>query len=259
MGKTWIRFTNIPVSQIYRIAVDDRDPYWVYFGLQDNHSFMGPSATRHWMGIVGADWVEIGYSDGTGKAVDKTDQRKIYSSSSGGNLSLVDPMTGDTMSINPRPPAGEPGYRFDWDAPVMASKHTSGTVYLGGNRLFTSKDFGSTWTRSKDLTRQINRDTLVMMGVRNSDIRISRNDGDNISEISNFAESPIDPRILWVGTDDGRVQVTRDGGQGWSNVTAVATGMAKATKPRATSYLKTKATTATTARTTNKITDNAEA
>ena len=229
MGKTWIRFTNIPVAQIYRVAVDNRDPYWVYFGLQDNHSFMGPSATRHWMGIVGSDWVEIGYSDGTGKAVDKVDQRKIYSSSSGGNLSLVDWATGDAINITPRAPAGEPPYRFDWDAPLMASQHTSGTVYLGGNRLFISRDFGSTWTRTKDLTRQINRDTLVMMGVRNSDIRISRNDGDNISEISNFAESPIDARILWVGTDDGNVQVTTDGGTTWNEVSGNISGVASGT------------------------------
>jgi photosystem II stability/assembly factor-like uncharacterized protein len=229
MGKSYIRSTNLPVAQVYRVAVDDRDPYWVYIGLQDNHSFMGPSATRHLMGIVGSDWAEIGYSDGTGKAVDKVDQRKVYSSSSGGSLSLVDFLTGDALSITPRPPTGEPGYRFDWDAPVMASKHVSGTVYLGGNRLFTSKDFGSNWTRSKDLTRQINRDTLMMMGVKNSDIRIARNDGDAISEISNFAESPIDPKILWVGTDDGNVQVTIDGGTTWNEVSGAITGVASGT------------------------------
>lgn len=229
MGKTYVRVNNVPVSQIYRIAVDNRDPYWVYVGLQDNHSFMGPSATRHWLGILNQDWVEIGFSDGTGKAVDKADSRKVYSSSSGGNLSLVDPMTGDTMSINPRPPAGEPGYRFDWDAPVMASRHTAGTVYLGGNRLFTSRDYGSTWTRSKDLTRSINRDTIEMMGVLNRDIRISRNDGDNISEISNFAESPIDPRILWVGTDDGNVQLTTDGGATWTELSGAIAGVKNGT------------------------------
>jgi photosystem II stability/assembly factor-like uncharacterized protein len=225
LGKTYIRINNIPVSQIYRIAVDNRDPYWVYIGLQDTHSFMGPSATRHWLGILNQDWVEIGFSDGTGKAVDKADGRKVYSSSSGGNLSLVDPMTGDSISINPRPPAGEPGYRFDWDAPVMASRHTAGTVYLGGNRLFTSRDYGSTWSRSQDLTRSINRDTIEMMGVLNRDIRISRNDGDNISEISNFAESPLDPKILWVGTDDGNVQLTRDGGTTWTELSKSITGV----------------------------------
>jgi photosystem II stability/assembly factor-like uncharacterized protein len=229
MGKTYIRENNIPVAQVYRIAVDNRDPYWVYAGLQDNHSWMGPSATRHWLGVLNQDWVEIGFSDGTGKAVDKTDWRKIYSSSSNGNLSLVDPMTGDLLDIRPRPPAGEPPYRFDWDAPVMASRHTSGTVYLGGNRLFTSRDFGSSWTRSKDLTRSIDRDTIEMMGVLNRDIKLSRNDGDGISEISNFAESPVDPKILWVGTDDGNVQLTTDGGETWTELSGAITGVANGT------------------------------
>lgn len=229
MGKTYIRVNNIPVGQVYRIAVDDRDPYWIYAGFQDNHSFMGPSATRHWLGILNQDWLEIGFSDGTGKAVDKADWRKVYSSSSGGNLSLVDPVTGDVMGITPRPPAGEPPYRFDWDAPVMASRHTAGTVYLGGNRLFTSRDYGSTWKRSPDLTRSINRDTLTMMGVVNRDIRLSRNDGDAISEISNFAESPIDPKIVWVGTDDGNVQLTTDGGVTWKELSGNIRGVPSGT------------------------------
>lgn len=229
MGKTYMRHTNIPVAQTYRVAVDNRDPYWVYTGLQDNHSWMGPSATRHWLGILNQDWLEIGYSDGTGKAVDIANNRKVYSSSSGGNLSLVDPITGDIQAITPRAPAGEPGYRFDWDAPVMASKHTSGTVYLGGNRLFTSRDSGSTWSRSIDLTRSINRDELPMMGVLNKDIKLSRNDGDAISEISNFAESPIDPKVLWVGTDDGNVQVTSDGGVTWSELSKNIAGVKNGT------------------------------
>ena len=229
MGKTYIRVNNIPVAQIYRIAVDDRDPYWIYAGLQDNHSWMGPSATRHWLGILNQDWIEIGFSDGTGKAVDKADWRKVYSSSTNGNLSLVDPVTGDAMPITPRPPAGEPPYRFDWDAPVMASRHTAGTVYIGGNRLFISKDYGSTWTRTKDLSRSINRDAIEMMGVPNRDIKLSRNDGDNISEISNFAESPLDPRVLWVGTDDGNVQLTTDGGANWTELSGSISGVKNGT------------------------------
>lgn len=229
MGKTYQRVNNIPISQVYRVAVDNRDPYWVYAGLQDNHSWMGPSQTRHWLGILNQDWLEIGFSDGTGKAVDKADWRKVYSSSSNGNLSLVDPVTGDTIGINPRPPAGEAAYRYDWDAPVMASRHTAGTVYLGGNRLFISRDYGSTWTRTKDLTRAINRDTLEMMAVPNRDIRISRNDGDDISEISNIAESPIDPKILWVGTDDGNVQLSIDGGANWTELSGAITGVKNGT------------------------------
>ena len=229
MGKTYQRINNIPISQVYRVAADNRDPYWVYAGLQDNHSWMGPSQTRHWLGILNQDWLEIGFSDGTGKAVDKADWRKVYSSSSNGNLSLVDPVTGDTIGINPRPPAGEAPYRYDWDAPVMASRHTAGTVYLGGNRLFISRDYGSTWTRTKDLTRSINRDTLELMGVPNRDVRISRNDGDDISEISNIAESPIDPKVLWVGTDDGNVQLSVDGGTNWTELSGAITGVKNGT------------------------------
>src|SRR4051812_40786575 len=225
MGKTYMRVNNIPVAQVYRIAADDRDPYWIYAGLQDNHSWMGPSATRHWLGILNQDWQEIGFSDGTGKAVDKADWRKVYSSSSNGNLSLVDPLTGDAMPINPRPPAGEPAYRYDWDAPVLASRLVAGTVYLGANRLFISKDYGSSWTRTKDLTRSIDRNELDMMGVKNRDIKLSRNDGDNISEISNVAESSLDAKILWVGTDDGNVQLTQDGGTTWTELSKSITGV----------------------------------
>jgi hypothetical protein len=229
MGRTYMRMTNIPVAQAYRVAADNRDPYWIYVGLQDNHSWMAPSATRHWLGILNEDWAEIGFSDGTGKAVDKADWHKVYSSSSGGNLSLVDPATGDSMGINPRPPAGEPAYRYDWDAPVIASRHTAGTVYLGANRLFMSKDYGSSWTRTKDLTRQINRDAVDMMGVADRDIKLSRNDGDNISEITNIAESPLDPKILWVGTDDGNVQLSTDGGANWTESSAYIKGVKNGT------------------------------
>jgi photosystem II stability/assembly factor-like uncharacterized protein len=229
MGKTYVRVNNIPVAQVYRVAADNRDPFWVYIGLQDNHSFMGPSATRHWLGILNQDWIEIGFSDGTGKAVDSSDWRKVYSSSSNGNLSLVDPLTGDAMGITPRPPSGEPAYRFDWDAPVMASRHTPGTVYLGGNRLFISKDYGSTWTQTKDLTRAIARDDLEMMGVKNRDIKLSRNDGDGISEISNVAESPLDPKILWVGTDDGNLQLTTDAGATWTELSGAIAGVRNGT------------------------------
>ena len=131
-------------------------------------SLVGRARARRATGSASSnqDWVEIGFSDGTGKAVDIANWRKVYSSSSGGNLSLVDPVTGDVQALNPRPPAGEPPYRYAWDAPVMASQHTSAArCTSAANRLFISHDFGSTWTRTKDLTRSINRDTLTMMGV----------------------------------------------------------------------------------------------
>jgi hypothetical protein len=215
---------NIPIGQFYKIAVDDRDPYWIYGGLQDTHSWMGPSATRHWLGILNQDWVQIGFSDGTGQAVDKAGYRFVYTTSDGGNIQRFDPLTGDRLDIKPQPPKGEPPYRWDWDAPVIASRHTAGTVYIGANRLFISKDMGTTWTRTNDLTRAINRDTLSLMGVLDRDIKIARNDGESgFSEITAIAESPIDPKVLWVGTDDGNVQVSQDGGATWHETSAAIT------------------------------------
>lgn len=218
LGYTYARINNFAIGQFYRVAVDNRDPYWIYGGMQDAHSWMGPSATNHWMGILNSDWAQIGFSDGTGHAVDLKGERYVYSTSSGGNLSRVDVVTGDRYDIQPQAPSGE-SYRFDWTAPIVASQHKAGTVYLGANKLLISRDFGSTWTATADLTKQVNRDTLRMAGVLNTDIRLSRNDGEgNFSEITTMAESPVDARVLWVGVDDGNVQVSRDGGKTWTEV-----------------------------------------
>ena len=226
LGNTYVRLNNIPIGQFYHIAVDDRDPYWIYGGLQDNHSWMGPSATRHWLGILNRDWVQIGLSDGTGQAVDEGGYPTIYTSSTDGNVQRFDPITGDRYDIKPIPPKGDSAYRWDWDSPLIASQHTPGTVYMGGNRLFISHDRGVTWTRTKDLTRQVNRDTIPLMGKRGKDIRISRNDGESsFSELTTIAESPLDAKVLWVGTDDGNVQVSTDGGKSWNEVSAaIASG-----------------------------------
>ena len=231
LGLTYTRLNNIPIGQFYKIAVDDRDPYWIYGGLQDNHSWMGPSATRHWLGILNQDWKQIGFSDGTGQAVDKAGYRVIYTTSDGGNVQRFDPETGDRLDIKPQPPKGDSAYRWDWDAPLVASRHTAGTVYLGGNRLFISKDMGGTWTATTDLTRAVNRDTLTLMGVLDKDIKLSRNDGESsFSEITAIAESPIDPKVLWVGTDDGNVQVSTDGG---ANVARGERGASRRRRQRA--------------------------
>jgi hypothetical protein len=230
LGLTYVRLNNIPNGQFYRIAADDRDPYWVYGGLQDNHSWMGPSATRHWLGILNQDWKQTGFSDGTGQAIDKVNPRILYTSSSGGNPQRFDPETGDRLNIKPVPTKGDSAYRFDWDAPLSASSHTAGTVYLGGNRLFISRDYGSTWTATKDLTRSVNRDTLMLMGAKDKDIKLSRNDGETtFSELTTFSESPLDAKVLWAGTDDGNVQVSIDGGATWRETSAAIPGVASGT------------------------------
>jgi len=228
MGENWRRVNNFAIGQFYAIAADDRDPYWVYGGMQDNHSFMGPSATRHWLGIVNTDWRQIGFSDGAYQQPDPFNPRWVYSSSTGMNLQRVDVNTGDRLSIRPGLSEDDTtsAVRFDWVSPMVASRHTRGTLYVGGNRLFISRDHGESWTYTDDLTKQVNRDTLPIMGVPGPEIRISRNDGEsNFSEITSISESPIDPRILWVGTDDGNVQVTRDGGATWTEVSGKISGV----------------------------------
>ena len=225
-GESYIRIDNLPIAQIYAMGVDARDPYNVYIGLQDNHSWMGPAATRHWAGVLDRDWQQIGFGDGMYHQTDPSDPRIVYSNSQNGGYVRVDTETGDRLAIAPRPPAGEPDYRWDWVSPSLVSTHDPDVVYVGGNRLFISRDRGETWERTEDLTRAVNRDTLTLMGVRGSDIALSRHDGTaSFGEITTIAESPVDARILWVGTDDGNLQVSRDGGESWTNVAGNVDGV----------------------------------
>ena len=226
-GENWRRVNNFAIGQFYAIGADNRDPYWIYGGLQDNHSFGGPSATRHWLGIVNTDWRQVGFSDGAVQQPDPFVPRWLYTSSTGMNLQRFDLETGDRMNIRPALAPGDTGaVRFDWVSPMVASRHTKGTLYVGGNRLFISKDHGESWTYTKDLTRQVNRDTLRIMGVVGTEIRISRNDGEsNYSELTTITESPVNAQVLWVGADDGAVQVTRDGGATWTDVSKNIAGV----------------------------------
>ncbi|HSG48780.1 MAG TPA: hypothetical protein VLA43_13250, partial [Longimicrobiales bacterium] len=129
-------------------------------------------------------------------------------------------------------PEGEEDYRFDWTSPMATSKHDPNTVYLAGNRLFISRDRGSSWSRTQDLSKRVDRDTVSLMGVPGSDIAISRNDGtSSYGEAVTLSESPLDPDVLWVGLDDGNLQVTRDGGTTWTEVSANVPGLPAGTYP----------------------------
>jgi photosystem II stability/assembly factor-like uncharacterized protein len=225
-GETFTKIDNLNIAQFYTVSVDMRDPYQVYGGLQDNHSWMGPSATRHWQGILRDDWKQIGFSDGVYNVPDPTDPRVVYSGSTGGNLSRVDPGTGDILNIEPYPPAGEDDYRFDWITPFAISRHDPRVLYFGGNRLFISRDRGLGWERTEDLSRRIDRDTLPIMGVSGDEIRLSRNDGaSSFGEMTALAESPLSPQVLWAGMDDGNLQVSRDGGRSWTEVSRNLVGV----------------------------------
>jgi len=218
-GATYIRINNLPIGQFYAIGVDMRDPYYIYGGMQDNHSWMGPSRTRSWIGIINDEWRQIGFGDGMYHQPDPTNYRYVYGNAQNGNLTLLDPETGDRVDIEPHPREGEPRYRFDWVTPSLLSEHDPRVVYFGGNRLFISRDRGVSWDRTVDLTRQIDRDTLRLMGVLGAEPMLSKNDGTaSFGEIVSIAESPLDPKILWVGTDDGNLQVSRDGGYTWTEV-----------------------------------------
>lgn len=219
MGETYRFIDNIPIGQFYAIGLDMRDPYYIYGGMQDNHSWMGPSATRRWKGIINDDWSQIGFGDGMYHRPDPTNYRYVYSTPQNGGMTRLDPETGDLLDIRPRPLNEDEEYRFDWVTPIELSPHDPTTVYLGGNRLFISHNQGVSWKRTKDLSRGISRDSLSLMGVPGTEKMLSKHDGtSSYAEIVTISESPVDPDVIWVGTDDGNIQVSRDGGDSWTEV-----------------------------------------
>jgi photosystem II stability/assembly factor-like uncharacterized protein len=225
---TWDKVNNIPLGQFYGIGVDMATPYNVYGGLQDTHSFGGPSATRHYLGILNEDWVQINTGDGMYAQPDPNDADTIYTESQDGNLSRFHRPTGDRKPIRPVPPPGEAPYRFNWTSPIVISPHNSKTLYFGGNRVFRSTDRGDTWTAGPDLTRAEDRGTLSIMGQKPGREVLSSNDGVGAwGTITTLAESPVQEGLLWAGTDDGQVQVSRDAGKTWRNVTERIGGPAR--------------------------------
>ncbi len=221
-SKTWDKVANIPIAQFYALDVDMAQPYNIYGGAQDTHSWGGPSATRNHIGILNGDWFQINFGDGMYQQVDPTDPYIIYTESQGGNIVRFDRRTGDRQTIRPYPPEGlevEERYRFHWTAPILISPHDSKTIYLGGNRLFISNDQGQSWRPTSDLTRAEKRDELPIMGIVPDDETLSLNDGtSHWGTLTTVAESPGTPGLLWIGTDDGVVQLSRDGGTTWTSL-----------------------------------------
>lgn len=254
-GMAWRSMRTWAVGQPYHVSVDMRRPYYVCTGLQDNGSWCGPSSSRS-NNILAQDWYRVGGGDGFYSQIDPTDYTILYSESQNGNIRRVNLRTGASESIRPRaagrggrgggggqeadtasgppsnivpePPRGTE-FRWNWNSPILLSPHDASTVYIGGNRLFISRDRGETWAMTGDLTRQIDRDQRAIMGMPGSlpscgRNRVgpcipSRNDGiSSYGTIVTIAESPAVRGVLWVGTDDGNVQLSRDGGQSWTEV-----------------------------------------
>jgi photosystem II stability/assembly factor-like uncharacterized protein len=230
-GITWRKINNFAISQFYGIGLSMHHPYRVYGGLQDNHSFVGPNETRRWTGIVNDDWQQVGFGDGMYWQPNPFDPSEAYGTSNDGSYFLLDTETGGMLDIEPEE-GPDDDFRFDWTSPIAASVHDPNTVYALGNHLFISTNRGSSWTKSPDLTKQIDRDTMVIAGKRGADIDISRNDGTgSFGEGVTLSESPLDPLVLWLGFDDGNVQLTRDGGRTFTEVSGNVLGLPVNTYP----------------------------
>jgi photosystem II stability/assembly factor-like uncharacterized protein len=221
-GETWDFALNLPVSTFYAIGHDMREPYyWVYGGLQDNGTWGAPNETRDNDGVNNDDWVRVAGGDGFYAAIDPTDPNVVYAESQNGNLRRIDLATGESKAIRPDAPPGGPNLRYNWSAPVVISPHDHRTLYFGSSIVFRSRDRGDTWEPiSGDLTRALDRDTLIIMG-RKGPGGLGRHDGTApFGNIATLAESPLRAGLLYAGTDDGVVAVTRDGGANWSRQTS---------------------------------------
>ncbi len=210
----WRFLSNLPVAQFYHVSADMADPYNVYGGLQDNGTWMGPSRATD--GIANRHWRNIDFGDGFWAFSDPADADFAYAEYQGGKIARFRKSTGEARDIKPLPRSGEPEFRFNWNAPIHMSANHPGTIYLGGQFLFRSRDHGESWDRiSPDLTTN---DPTRQHQELSGGLTIDNSDAEKFETIYTIAESPKNGEVIWVGTDDGNVQITRDGGKHWTNV-----------------------------------------
>ena len=210
-GNSWLFLNNLPVSQFYHASFDMETPYNVYGGLQDNGSWYGPSQNPG--GITNADWKNCGFGDGFWVFVDPGDSDIIYSEYQGGNISRLHRSAGERKDIKPYPKEGEPKYRFNWNSPIHVTKNA---LYVGCQFLFRSTDKGDSWERiSDDLTTN---DPKKQRQEQSGGITVDNTTAENHCSIYTICESPLNQDVIWAGTDDGNVQITKDGGKSWTNV-----------------------------------------
>ena len=230
-GNDWEHSNQIPIGQAYQVGYDMSQPYHVCAGFQDNGSMCGPVANRHVNGITNSDWQRTIAGDGFHTQPDRVDSNLVYVEAQEGQLRRLNLTTHEWAAIAPAPKDGEPPYRYYWNAPLITSAHDPKTLYFAAQYLFRSRDRGDSWeTISPDLTTGVDKNTLPIMGRLPKDQTVSRGFGvTSYPCITRIAESPVDANVLWVGTDDGNLQVTRDGGKTWKNVTDRVRGVPKGT------------------------------
>ena len=216
-GNRWWKANNLPVSQFYHVSVDNDDPYHVYGGLQDNSSWVGASSFPG--GIANSQWENMYGGDGFWMFADPSDPDYLYAESQGGNIGRVNRHTHLSRDIQPRASFGEK-LRWNWNTPIHLSQNEKGTIYIGAQFLFRSRDQGQTWDRiSPDLTTN---DPERQRQEESGGITVDNSSAEMYTTIYAISESPKNGKVIWVGTDDGNVQVTNDGGKTWTNVTAKA-------------------------------------
>jgi len=220
-GVSWTMFKNLPVSQFYHVAYDMQTPYNVYGGLQDNGSWFAPTASVG--GIENKDWTNCGGGDGFWVQPDRGDSNICYSESQGGDVIRFNKATNESKDIKPYPLPGEPKLRFNWNTPIMTSPTNVNTLYVGAQYLYRSKNKGQTWEKiSPDLTTN---DKKKQEQEKSGGLSVDNSGAENHCTIFSICESPKDENIIWVGTDDGNVQVTTDGGKTWAKVNGSISGM----------------------------------
>ncbi len=248
-GLSWLYISDLPVSQYYRVQVDMAAPYNIYGGLQDNGSWMGPSETYRAEGIVNSDWTRLGGGDGFVNIPDTTNNYIVYTESQYLGLSRFNTRTGERTAIRPGDPNGHIAGRrnwqtwkdigppeeqrlgnamapANWDGPFIISPHDASTLYAGTNILWKSADRGDSWQSLGDLTSGVDRRALPIMGQVPHELTPSLDDGiPYFPTISAIAESPMRRGLLYAGTNDGRLHVSRDDGATWSDVTGALRGL----------------------------------
>src|SRR5437868_5471417 len=213
-GTRWKHQLNLPVAQFYHVSIDNADPYHVYGGLQDNSAWVGDSSYPG--GVTNSRWENMFSGDGFWMFEDPSDPAYIYAEAQGGEIGRVNRYTHDTRPIQPLPEYGEKKLRFNWNTPIHMSPNEKGTVYIGAQVLFRSRDHGQSWERiSPDLTTN---DPEKQKQEESGGVTVDNSAAEMHTSIYSISESPKNGLIIWVGTDDGNLQITRDSAKTWANV-----------------------------------------